>query len=188
MPKNGSNWLHPGHDIEEATADGVSETRANNHYNFKSDFEAMREIQDFEQENISMSQPTLDQNPLGTNTTNVIMLPIDLCPVRTKLPQLTPLELPTEFPERNRKAHVPGDLKSDPYLSDSSSKKKKRDKKKKCRKHKKDNSSDSSSSNNADLSYDSDYRRKRRKSNSDWEKSLIKLCARLTAKLLTNSV
>ena len=60
MPKNGSNWLHPGHDIEEAAADGVSETRANNHYNFKSDFEAMREIQDFEQENISMSQPTLD--------------------------------------------------------------------------------------------------------------------------------
>ena len=41
-PKNGSDWLQPGHDIEEATTDGVSKTKAKNHYNFKSDFKAMR--------------------------------------------------------------------------------------------------------------------------------------------------
>ena len=36
-PKNSSNWIKPRHDIEEATADRVSETKEKNHYNFKSD-------------------------------------------------------------------------------------------------------------------------------------------------------
>ena len=54
-PINGSKWIQPGYDIEEATADGVREKKENNHYNFKSDFETMMEIQDFEQGNISMS-------------------------------------------------------------------------------------------------------------------------------------
>ena len=35
MSKNGSNWIRPGIDIEEATANGVRKTKANNHYNFK---------------------------------------------------------------------------------------------------------------------------------------------------------
>ena len=52
---NGSDWLHTGHDIGEATEDRVNEMMANNHYNFKSDFETIREIQYFERENISMS-------------------------------------------------------------------------------------------------------------------------------------
>ena len=54
-PTNGSDCLQPGHDIEEATADIASEKKAKNHYNIKSDFETMREIQDFERDNISMS-------------------------------------------------------------------------------------------------------------------------------------
>ena len=54
-PRNGSNWLQSGHDIEEAKLDRVRKTKANNHYNFKSYFKTMREIQYFEQENISMS-------------------------------------------------------------------------------------------------------------------------------------
>ena len=69
-PKNGSNWLQPGHDIKESTAYRVIETRENNHYNFKSDFENMRDIQYFERENISMSRPNLDSTPLITNTNN----------------------------------------------------------------------------------------------------------------------
>ena len=75
----------------------------------------------------------------------------------------------------------------DPYqsLSDLSLEKNKRDKKKKHRKYRKDDSSDPSSSNGSDLSYNSDYIRKRRKSRSDRKKDKIKLCARLTAKLLT---
>ena len=39
-------------------------------------------------------------------------------------------------------------------------------------------------SDNSDSSYNSDYRRKRRKRNSDWKNDLIKLCACLTAEFL----
>ena len=106
-----------------------------------------------------------------------------------------------ELPERNGKSYVPGDPDPDTSSSDSplkkynlsndrnssKSKKKKRDKKKKRRKEKKDDSSDPSSSDDYDFSYDSDYIRKRRKRNSDRGKDPIKLCARLTAKLLTTS-
>ena len=85
-PKNGSNWIQPGHDIEEATAYRASKTKAKNHYNFKSDYETMREIQAFEQENISMSGPTLDSTLIGTNTTNRKTSPIDSILVGTKTP------------------------------------------------------------------------------------------------------
>ena len=84
MPKNGSDWLQPGHDIEENTAHRVTETKAKNHYNFKRDFETMREIKDFEKEHFSMSQITLYSTPLGTNTTNGTTSPIDSIPVRKK--------------------------------------------------------------------------------------------------------
>ena len=60
---------------------------------------------------------------------------------------------------------------------------KKHDKKKKLRKHKKQDSSDSLSS-DSDLSDDSEYRYKRRKNKSDRKNDPIKLCARLTAKVL----
>ena len=53
-----------------------------------------------------MIQPTLDLNSLGANT-----------------PEPMSLKLPTEFPEKNRKAHVSGDPDPDPSLSDSSLKK-----------------------------------------------------------------
>ena len=49
-PKNGSNWIQPRHDIEEATADRASKTKGNNHFTFKIYFETMREVQDFERE------------------------------------------------------------------------------------------------------------------------------------------
>ena len=62
-----------------------------NHYNFKSDFETKREIQYFEQENVSMSQPILDSTTLGTNTTNRKTSPIDLIPVGKKPPESMPL-------------------------------------------------------------------------------------------------
>ena len=58
--------------------------KANNHYNFKSDFETMREIQDFERENISMSWPTFDSTPIGKNTTNRTPSPIYSITVKRK--------------------------------------------------------------------------------------------------------
>ena len=134
-----------------------------------------------------MSQPTLESTHIGTNTTNGKKSPIELIPVGTKTPDPTPLKRSTEFPEKNGKVHVPDDPYLDPSFSDSSSKKKKCDKNKKRRKHKKDDSPDPSSSNNSDSSYDIDYRHKKRKRKRDREKDPIKLCACLTAKLLTTA-
>ena len=81
---NISDWIRHVHDIEEVTADRVSETKANNHCILKSDFENMREIQYFERENISMSRPTLDSTPIGLNTTNGTTSRIDSIPVVIK--------------------------------------------------------------------------------------------------------
>ena len=184
-PTNGYNWFQSRHGIEEATADRVSKTKANNNYNFKCDFETRREIQDCAQENISMSRPTLDSIPIGTNKTNRTTSPIGSIPVGTKSPDPTPLTRPTELPEQNGKAHVPNDPHPDPSLLESSSNKKKRDNKKERREHKKDDLSDPSSSENSDFPYDSDYRRKQRKRKRNQKTDPIKLCACLTAKLLT---
>ena len=134
-----------------------------------------------------MSQTTVDSTPIGTNTTNATMSPIESVPVRTKTTELTTLKRPTESPEQNGKAHVPHDPEPYPSLSDASSKKKKRNNKKKRRKHKKDDLSDPSSSDNSDSSYDSYYRRKQLKRKSDRKKDPIKLCVGLTAKLLTTA-
>ena len=121
-------------------------TRANSDYIFKSDHETMREIQDFEGGNISM--------------TNGKTSPIGSIPVKKKTLDPMPLTRPTEFTEKNGMGQVPDDLDPDPSFSDSSSKKKKCDKKKKRRKYKKNDSSDPSLSDDSDSSDDSDYRRK----------------------------
>ena len=120
-PTGGSNWLLPGHFIGEVTADRVIKTGSEQNYNARTDFETRGGNQDFGRKNNSMSQPPLDSTPLGTNTTNVTMSPIDLIPVRTKTPDPTPLTLTTDFPEKNRKLHVPGDPDPDPSFPDSSS-------------------------------------------------------------------
>ena len=70
---------------------------------------------------------------------------------------------------------------------DSREKKKKSTKNKKRRKHQKDDSSDPSSGDDSDSSDDSHYRRKRRKYKKHRKKDPIKLCATLTAKLLTTA-
>ena len=123
----------------------------------------MREIQDFERENISMSPPNLDSTPIVLNTTNRTRSPIESITVGTKMLVPTPLTQPTEFPEQNGKLHITDDLDLEPSLSDSSSKKKKHDKNKKRRKNREDDSSEPSSSNNSYLSNDSYYRRKQHK-------------------------
>ena len=62
----------------------MCETKSKNHYNFKSDFETRREIQDFGRQNYPVSSPTLDSTPLGTNNTNRTTSPIDSIPVGKK--------------------------------------------------------------------------------------------------------
>ena len=82
----------------------------------------------------------------------------------------------------------PSDSSDSSSLSDSERKRKKSKKKKKRRKHRKDDSLDPSSSDDSDdsdLSEDSHYRRRRRKNKKHRKKEPIRLCATLTAKLLT---
>ena len=76
---------------------------------------------------------------------------------------------------------------SDSSSSDSEPKKKKSKKKKKRRKHRKDDLSDPSSSDDSDSSEDIHYRRKRHKDKKRRKKDPIRLCATLTAKLLTTA-
>ena len=84
----------------------------------------------------------------------------------------------------------PSDSLDSSSLSDSARKRKKSKKKEKCCKHRKDDSSDpylSDDSDDPDSSEDSHYRRKRRKNKKHRKKDPIRLCATLTAKLLTTA-
>ena len=167
----------------------------------------MEENQYFGRQTISMSRPPLDSTPFGKNKTNRTTSPIYSVPVRKKNPYHTPQTQPTYFPtqpiyssEPKGKAQVPADPDPDPSLSDSSSNKynflndnnssksnkNKRDKKKNRRKHKKRDSSDSSLS-DSDSSDDSDERHKQQKKKSHRKKDPIKLCSRLTEKLLATA-
>ena len=79
------------------------------------------------------------------------------------------------------------DSTSESFSSDSITKKKKRNKNKKRRKNRKYDLSEPSLSDDSDSSNDSDYRRKRHKKKIHRKKDLIKVCASLTAKLLTTA-
>ena len=84
----------------------------------------------------------------------------------------------------------PSDSSDSSSSSDSKHKRKKSKNKKKCHKHRKDDSSDPSSSDDSDgsdSSEDSHYRRRRRKNKKPRRKESIRLCATLTAKLLTTA-
>ena len=98
---------------------------------------------------------------------------------------------------KRREKHEP-EVNPDPELSSSdlleslssylrARKRSARRKKENRRKHQKYDSSDPSSSDDSDSSEDIHYRRKRRKDKKHWEKDLIRLCANLTAKLLTTA-
>ena len=77
----------------------------------------------FGRQNDPVIRPPLDTIPIGTDMNNRTTSPIESIPVRTKLPEPTPLTLPTDFPEQNGKLYVPGYPDLDPSLPDSSSKK-----------------------------------------------------------------
>ena len=94
-PMDGSNWLLPSHFIGEVTADRMIRTGAEQDYNAKTNFVTMRENQDFGCQNNSMSRPPLDSTPLGKNTINGTTSPLNSITVRTKMPEPTPLTLPT---------------------------------------------------------------------------------------------
>ena len=124
-PTDGSNWLPPGHLIDELIAYRMNRARSEQNYSSKTDFETERENQYFERQNISMSQLPLDSTPFGTNTTNLTTSPIGYIPVGTKMPEPEPQTRPMDSPtlstnssEQNKKAHVPWDPDPDPSSSD----------------------------------------------------------------------
>ena len=90
-PTDGSNWLLSSHSIGEVTVDRVSRTASEKDYNAKTDLETRRGNQDFGRQNNSMSRPTLDSTPLGTNTNNGTTSLIASIPVGEKTPEPTPL-------------------------------------------------------------------------------------------------
>ena len=65
-----SNWITTGHIIGEVTADRMIRTRSEQNYSSKNYFEIRRKTKNFEQQNISASQPPLDSTPFVTNTIN----------------------------------------------------------------------------------------------------------------------
>ena len=75
-PTDGTHWSASDHIIGEATAVGMSATRSELDYSYKTDFQNGRENQDFERQNISRNWPPLDSTPIGTNTTNRTTSPI----------------------------------------------------------------------------------------------------------------
>ena len=203
-PKNGSNWLLPGHDISDNTSDGVRETKAKNHYSLKSDFERRRKIQDFGRQNNPMSRPTLDLTPIGKNTTNGTTSPIDSIPVGTKCQILrqilrhwhdqrswqNKIENRTYQGTRTQIHHRQNYHQRNIItwmIVVLVNQGKRNEIRRKRQKDKRDDLSEPSSSDDSDLSYNIYYRCKRRKRKIEWKQNPIKLCARLTEKLLTTS-
>ena len=82
----GTHWSAPYYVFGEATAVGISATKSEKIYSYKTDFEIWRENQDFRHQNISMSQPPFYSTPIGTNITNRKKSPIDSIPIGTKMP------------------------------------------------------------------------------------------------------
>ena len=93
----------------------------------------------------------------------------------------------THEPEVNPDPEPLSSDSSELSSSDSRASKKKRTNKKKRRKYWKDDSSDPSLSDDSDSSDDSHYRCKQPKDKKRHKKDLIRLCATLTAKLLTTA-
>ena len=73
--------------------------------------------QDFRRQNIYMSRPPLDSASIGMDTTKRTTSPIHSITAGTKTPEPTPLTGTTELPEKNGKAHVPGEPYPDPSSS-----------------------------------------------------------------------
>ena len=83
-PTDVSHWTAPDHVFSEAAAVGMSAEKSDHEYSYKTDFEIWRENQDFERQNILMSQPPLDSTPIVTNTKNVTTSHLDWITIEKK--------------------------------------------------------------------------------------------------------
>ena len=69
-------WYGQGHVFVQDIAVGMSGTRPQQNYSYKTDFENKRINQDFWRQNISMSRLPLESTTIGTDTTNITTSPI----------------------------------------------------------------------------------------------------------------
>ena len=74
----------------------MSEAKSYYEYNYKIEFQIWKENEEFERQNISVSQPPLESTPIVTNTSNAKMSHLDSTPVDMKIPDPKLLTLPTE--------------------------------------------------------------------------------------------
>ena len=70
IPMDGSHLIAPKHVFGEATAVGISDTKSEHDYNYKTECQIWNENKEFERQNVSMIRPPFDSNPIGTNTRN----------------------------------------------------------------------------------------------------------------------
>ena len=92
----GSHRSAPDHVFGEATVAGMSAAKSDYDYNYKTDFEILGGNQEFDLQNISMSQPPLDLTPIGTIMTNAKMSHLESTPIGTKTTDPKALTKPTE--------------------------------------------------------------------------------------------
>ena len=62
----------------------MSEANSDQEYNYKTGFQIWKNNNEFERQNISMSQPPLDLTPISTKTTSAKLSHLDYTPVDTK--------------------------------------------------------------------------------------------------------
>ena len=74
---DGSHWLAPDHVFGEATAVRMSAARSEQDYIYQNGFEIWRGNQEFERQNILMSQSNLNSTTIGTDTINVATSHLD---------------------------------------------------------------------------------------------------------------
>ena len=81
----------------------MSATRTELDYSYKTGFWNWRGNQDFGSQNISMNLPPLESTPIGTKTTNRKPSPIYSIPIRTKTPEHMPQTRPTPAKFQSKK-------------------------------------------------------------------------------------
>ena len=99
-PTDGSHCTTPDNFFGEETEVGMSAAKLDHEYIYKTDFEIWKENQEFGRQNISMSQPSLESTPIGTNTTNLTTSHLESTPIGKKMPDPNPLTRPTDYSKR----------------------------------------------------------------------------------------
>ena len=102
-PMNVSHGSMPDYFFGETTAVGVSETKSDYDYNYKTEFQIWKEYKEIEHQNMLMSWPPLESISIGMNVSNADISHLDSTPVGMKTPDSKTLTLPTEFFKRQQK-------------------------------------------------------------------------------------